>query len=258
MPPPPIHPLVISAPFGNYIRPSGTTPTLGTFTRRPRPGRLWRILKTVRYDPFSRAWINKIGLRNPGIDHLARRARQHPHPLAHQLISIHGFSDRDWYELLDITAALNPLAIELNMSCPNIGEVDWPHDLFRYAVDTATPVVVKLPPVNDDLLIDHALAAGIRNFHAANTLPIPAGGLSGKPLKPVALQAVRRLRQRAPDAFIIAGGGITTTQDIDEYARAGADRFAIATKCFNPLLLFTHAPLRALIQHARTRATACA
>ena len=66
--------LIISAPFGNYLQPEGTTPTLGTFTLARRPGRIQRIIRTVRWYPRIGAWVNRIGLRNPGIDWLAARA----------------------------------------------------------------------------------------------------------------------------------------------------------------------------------------
>lgn len=246
--------LIISAPFGNYIQPAGTTPTLGTFTAAARPGRVIRILKTVRYYPRLRAWVNQIGLRNPGIDWLIARARSGKISVADKLVSIHGFTPDDWYALLDKTAALQPLGIELNMSCPNVGHIDWPADLFARAAATGIPMVVKLPPVNYHDLFAQAMSAGLRCYHCCNTLPVPAGGISGKPLKPVALQCIRDIRRLAgdqcDDLLIIGGGGITTTADIDDYRAAGAARFAIGTKVFSPRYLFSHAALQPLIQHA--------
>ena len=77
--PPAIKPLIVGAPFGNYIQPAGCTATLGTFTAARRGGlvnRAWRIMPTVRYYRRMRAWVNKIGLRNPGIDWLAAKVEQ--------------------------------------------------------------------------------------------------------------------------------------------------------------------------------------
>ncbi|MFA7237460.1 MAG: hypothetical protein WC058_11395 [Phycisphaeraceae bacterium] len=251
---PDLQPLIISAPFGNYIQPAGTTPTLGTFTAAARPGRVIRILKTVRYYPRLRAWVNQIGLRNPGIDWLIARARSGKINLADKLVSIHGFTDSDWYTLLEKTAALKPLGIELNMSCPNVGQIDWPQDLFTHAAKLPVPGVVKLPPVNYHDLFAQSMQAGLRCYHCCNTLPVPAGGISGKPLKPVALQCIRDIRRLAADQcddlFIIGGGGITTPADIDDYRAAGATRFAIGTKVFNPQYLFSHAGVQPLIQRA--------
>ncbi|MEO1129147.1 MAG: hypothetical protein AAFX05_05480 [Planctomycetota bacterium] len=249
-----MQPLIISAPFGNYVRPRGSTPTLGTFTAARRPGRLWRVLATVRYSPRMRAWVNKIGLRNPGIDWLAQRVRAQREDVSQAIVSIHGFADEDWWLLLDRIAELRPLAVELNMSCPNVGEVNWPESLFQRAVSVcgaASTVIVKLPPVNYRGLADDALAAGVRTLHCCNTLPVPAGGVSGKPLKPVSLQCITDLRERiAPDTVIIGGGGITAASDIDDYVGAGAQHVAIGTKAFNPRCLWSEAPLRPLIEHA--------
>ncbi|CCJ31177.1 unnamed protein product [Pneumocystis jirovecii] len=49
------------------------------------------------------------------------------------------------------------------------------------------------------------------------------GGLSGPPLKPLALNILRALRRKLPKDFIIIGcGGISSGKDAVEYARAGA------------------------------------
>jgi len=86
-----VRPLIISAPFGNYIQPPGATPTLGTFTLADRPGRVRRVLATVRYYRRLGAWVNKIGLRNPGIDWLVQRVESDGINVADKLVSIHGF-----------------------------------------------------------------------------------------------------------------------------------------------------------------------
>ena len=60
--------IFISPPFGNYLRISNTIPIRGSFTVEPRPGLIMQILKTLRYSVEKQAWINKIGLRNKGLD----------------------------------------------------------------------------------------------------------------------------------------------------------------------------------------------
>ena len=244
-------PLVISAPFGNYIQPTGATPTLGTFTLERRPGRLLQIIKTVRYRRRLRAWVNKIGLRNPGIDWLARRVSAGRIDVADKLVSIHGFNTGQWAALLNRIGEIKPMAVELNMSCPNVGEIDWPPDLFSRAIGTGVPVVVKLPPVNYQVMVEQAVAAGVRVFHCCNTLPVTEGGMSGRPLKPVALECIRELRN-APgggELTIIGGGGIYDVSDIDDYAQAGADHVALGTKTMNPIYLLSH---RGLLPFRRT------
>lgn len=255
-----MRPLIISAPFGNYVQPRGATPTLGTFTALRRPGRLWRVLRTVRYYPRLGAWVNKIGLRNPGIDWLAARVRAGRIDVADKIVSVHGFSDAEWETLLTGALALKPLAIELNMSCPNVGEIDWPAWLFQRAAESGVRVIVKLPPVRFHDMARLALDAGVRTFHCCNTLPVPGGGLSGKPLKPLALRCIGDLLAMAPDSVrrdltVIGGGGITTPQDIDDFADAGANCFALGTKVMHPRYLWNHARLEPLLQRASERAT---
>lgn len=253
---PPLQPLIISAPFGNYIQPEGMTATLGTFTAAARPGRVWRILRTVRYYRRLGAWVNRIGLRNPGIDWLARRVAAGRIDASDKLVSVHGFDADDWAALLDKTAALSPGGVELNMSCPNVGEIDWPTDLFSRAVGTGSPVVVKLPPINYDIIAEQALAAGVRAFHCCNTLPVPGGGLSGTPLMPLSLQCIRRLQREIAggvddELLIIGGGGIRTPANLDAYASLGVRHFALGTKVMNPRFLFTTTSLEPLRHRAQ-------
>ena len=247
---PALRPLTVSAPFGNYIQPAGCTATLGTYTTMDRPGRPWRVVKTVRYYPRIKAWVNQIGLRNPGIGWLTAKVNARRIDASDKLVSVHGFNDDQWWQLLDAVAGLKPLGVELNMSCPNVGEIGWPAGLFERAVATGVPVVVKLPPVNYATMAERAVGAGVRWLHCCNTLPVPGGGMSGRPLKPVALQCIRDLRGREwmSGVHVLGGGGIREPGDLDDYADAGADRFAVGSYVMNPALLITHrrvTPLRA-------------
>ena len=44
-------------------------PVKGSFTLEPRDGLILQIIKTLRYSFTYKGWVNKIGLRNPGIDY---------------------------------------------------------------------------------------------------------------------------------------------------------------------------------------------
>ena len=241
-PTPTIQPLIISAPFGNYIQPPGTTATLGTFTTYRRggwPARIWRILYTVRWNPFKQRWRNRIGLRNPGIDWLVEQVNSGKKDVSDKIVSIHGMTNEEWGPVLDKCAALKPMAIELNISCPNVGHISWPEDLFERAVATGISIIVKIPPVQYGQMVDDAVAAGVRMFHCCNTLPSPKGGVSGAPLREVALECIADLRNR-PDwdeLTVIGGGGVYQPEHVDAYAELGVRYVAIATKLFNPLYL---------------------
>ncbi len=259
---PRIQPLVIGAPYGNYIHFPGITATMGTFTAADRGGRpkaLWRMLLTLRYYPRLNAWVNKLGLPNPGIDWLVARVAAGKVQVADKLVSIHGFTPQDWAVLLEKTAALKPLAIEMNMSCPNIGHIGWPDDLFTRAQATGVPLVVKIPPINWEPMLEQARAAGITHFHCCNTLPAPSkhpnrgGGISGRPLKGVSMQVISQLRKRPDFAelTIIGGGGVYEAADVDDYAALGVKHVSIASKLNNPKYLFSDAG----IAQIRARAT---
>lgn len=252
---PAIEPMVISAPFGNYIQPRQTTATLGTFTVAERPGRVWRVIKTVRYYPGIKTWVNKIGLRNPGMPWLVKQVELGRKDVSDKIISVHGFSDEDWTSLLGDIAKLKPLAVELNMSCPNVGAIEWPLSLFDDALATGVEVIVKLPPVRYELMAKQAMEAGVRLFHCCNTLPVPHGGLSGKALMPVSLACIGELRgwPGGSELRIIGGGGVTSVQDIDAYVDAGVEHVALGTKTMNPLLLLTYWPITGLVDHAIAR-----
>jgi dihydroorotate dehydrogenase len=251
-----LEPLIVSAPFGNYIQPTGTTPTLGTFTAARRGGRsaaFGRTILTVRYYRRLNAWVNRIGLRNPGIDSLKNQPAIGL-PLEKSIVSIHGFDAQDWSLLLNRIERLRPLAVELNISCPNVGELSWPPGLFGQAIATGVPVIVKLPPIRFHQLASDAAAAGVQWFHATNTLPVAGGGMSGAPLKPIALQAVSWLRAEFGQATrIIGGGGIRSAADINDFAQAGADRFAVGSLAMRPSAPFSEkwiAGVRAAAQTA--------
>lgn len=110
----------------------------------------------------------------------------------------------------------------------------------RDALPTRTPVLVKVAPdLDDDELKDVAdavLAAGVDGIIISNTtvkrpeglrsdkdLVHQTGGLSGPPLKPLALRALRVLRRHTGDKVTLIGcGGIESGRDAVEFAKAGA------------------------------------
>jgi len=63
--------IFISPPFGNYINLPETKSIKGSYTLKPRGGLIFQILKTLRLTQINGQyhWINKIGLRNQGIDY---------------------------------------------------------------------------------------------------------------------------------------------------------------------------------------------
>lgn len=233
-----MHKIIISAPFGNYWSYPGCTSTLGSFTVEYRGGlmyRLWRCLRTLRYKPSLGGWINKLGLPNPGIDSL--RISEESNLYDQKIISVHGFTGQDWEILLHQAVYLyKPLAIELNLSCPNVGHGrdDWKsvdYGLKTIVQKTSdTHLIAKLPPLRWVEMAEWLYERGIKHFHCCNTIPTPSGGLSGKVQKQYALWCVEDLRKRFGDSVkLIGGGGVTCRGDVRDYREAGADRVAVGS-----------------------------
>jgi dihydroorotate dehydrogenase len=241
----PLEKLIIGAPFGNWLRRPGVTSTLGTYTLQRRAGffkRWWRVLKTVRYYRRPQAWINKLGLPSPGIWSLTQEKAA-----GNKILSIHGFTPDEWETLASQAGTLGVQAVELNVSCPNVGSAVSEvmagalaavrlYSRWHKARGGHPLLIVKLPPLRWLDIAARFIDVGVTHFHACNTLPTPGGGLSGKPLKQLSLWAIEEIRRHSfhPHLTLIGGGGITTTQDIDDYLSAGANHVAIASVLLNP------------------------
>jgi dihydroorotate dehydrogenase len=243
--------IIVSAPFGNHLQWPECTPTLGTFTREYRGGpwyRVWRVLRTVRYYYGIGAFKNKLGLPNPGIEWLRERVVDGRIDVADKIVSISARTTNDWMWLLELCQNIKPGWVELNTSCPNTNEIDNSdyRDVFATAADLFGPrTIVKLPPVNYRPIVDTALwtkvtRKAITSFHCCNTLPSPGGGISGKPLKALSLEAVRFLREHSRKHALvnldtlIGGGGVTCEQDVQDYLDAGATNVAVGSALFFP------------------------
>jgi dihydroorotate dehydrogenase (NAD+) catalytic subunit len=214
-----------------------------TITPLPREGNAPpRIAET------EHGMLNAIGLANPGRDrflteHLPR-LRELGLPL---WISVGGFSAADYAETC---AALGDVhAIELNLSCPNVGEAaDSAAEIVAACrLSTALPLYAKLSAAHPDLaeVARAVAAAGADGLSLINTLRGLAldprtnqtvlargsGGLSGPSLKPVALHAVHTC-YAATQLPIIGMGGVATAQDVIDMVACGARHVAIGTALF--------------------------
>ena len=213
-------------------------------------------------NPVSVDWgggvINAIGLTNPGAEeevHLLRASKALLAPLGVPLIaSIFAPTVAQFGEVARIISLAEPGLIEVNISCPNVGdEFGTPFAgstdsaaAVTAAVKAATniPISVKLAP-NVPAIARIAAAvveAGADAITAVNTMPgmvIDAeaarpvlsnrvGGISGPALKPVALRCVAEIAA-AVSVPIIGTGGITTGRDAAEMIMAGATAVGVGT-----------------------------
>jgi dihydroorotate dehydrogenase (NAD+) catalytic subunit len=205
---------------------------------------------------------NSIGLAGPGVDAW----------VAHDLPALEARAARViasvWGRTVDdYAAAAAPLkrvadrivAVEVNLSCPNVEarQAVFAHnpqataDAIRAVVEAlggAVPVFAKLSPNVTDLCeIAHAAVdAGATGLTLINTvmalvvdvetrhprLGAGGGGLSGPPIRPVALRAVWEVSRSLPGVPIIGTGGVSSGSDAVEMLLAGATAVGVGTASF--------------------------
>jgi dihydroorotate dehydrogenase (NAD+) catalytic subunit len=205
--------------------------------------------------------LNAIGLQGIGIKALIReKAPVWAGWRVPVIVNIAGESVDEYAQIaeeLDNVSGISGL--EVNISCPNVkaGGVEFGTNpdvaaAVTRAVRKATslPVLVKLTPnVTDIVCIAVAVAdSGADALTLINTLKGMAidirkrrpvlgnvtGGLSGKAIKPVALQMVYRVAG-AVKIPVIGCGGISNYQDALEFIMAGACAVQVGTASFtNP------------------------
>ena len=219
----------ISPPFGNYINLPNLSQIKGSYTLEPRDGLLQQVIKTLRYNFDKNGWVNKIGLRNKGIDYAIKNYNG-------EIVSIAILNKEEIPKIVDkIPKNMN---IELNVSCPNAEKKMVTDGLEKFLNKDRKWCIIKLSPVSDLKLIENYYKLGFRQFHCSNTIPIESGGLSGKSIKPYNEKLIKHIKNKYSDTEVIAGGGITKIEDVESYKKIGADHFSMSTVVFCPYLFF--------------------
>ncbi len=236
---------------------------VGTVTPRPQPGnpkpRLFRL-------PEHQALINRLGFNNKGVDHLVARVRASRFTTVLG-INIGKNADTPVEAAADdYEACLRKVHrwagyVTVNISSPNTKNLRDLQDaerlrgllqrLARVRAELAhqegrrAPMLVKLAPDLEPAelrrIAAQARVSGVDGLIATNTtVQRPglggarhageAGGLSGAPLKPLALKALQVLRRELGRDFPLVGvGGILCGEDAAERRAAGADLVQIYT-----------------------------
>ena len=222
--------LFISPPFGNYINLPKTKSIKGSFTLEPRYGLLLQIIKTLRYDFTNKGWINKIGLRNKGIEWAIKTYK-------YDKKSIVSIAIMDYKEIDILNKKIHKnMDLELNISCPNVKNNLIHDDLYKFLNNERQWCSIKLSPITDISLVDKYYKQGFRHFHCCNTLPTLNGGLSGITVQKYSLKLISEIKNKYPDTIIIGGGGIRNIEDIKKYEHYGVNNFSISSLMFNPIL----------------------
>ncbi len=233
---------------------------VGTITPRPQvgnpPPRLFRL-------PEHRALLNRMGFNNEGVEACGRRLAALPRE-GRGIVGVNVGKNKDTpneravEDYLTGIDALHPWAdyLVVNLSSPNtpglraLQERGPLERLLGACVDRARPLgkplLVKLAPDLSpsalDEAVDVAVGCGASGVIATNTtIQRPgavashprageAGGLSGAPLGPLALAALRRAHARAAGRIPIIGvGGIMDAADAYARIRAGASLVQVYT-----------------------------
>jgi len=198
--------------------------------------------------------LNSMGLPNLGVDEAFNELQEAVTILDVPLIvSIYGFSPKEFLEVSKKLDNLNISAFELNVSCPHVEKLGFEigQNMETIAevvknVKSATrkPVFIKLSP-NVSNIVDLARAAvdsGVDGITAINTVRAMSidvesgkpilngrfGGLSGPAIKPIAIRCVYEIFESL-DIPIIGCGGITRWEDAAEFLMAGASAVQIGT-----------------------------
>ena len=213
---------------------------------------------TPRVTETPGGMLNSIGLQNPGVDAvIAKYAETWTTWRTPVIVNVAGESVHDYVEVARrLDGVPGVAAIELNISCPNVGAGG-----LQFAIDagaagevtaavrraTDLPLLVKLSPnVADIRPIARAIAdAGADALTAINTLSGIAiapgrarpllgniyGGLSGPAVKPVALRVVYEAAQ-AVKIPVVAIGGVTELADVLDFLAVGAVAVQVGTAIF--------------------------
>ncbi|MCD6546420.1 MAG: tRNA-dihydrouridine synthase [Thermotogae bacterium] len=223
--------------------------TLKTITLNPKSGN-----KPPRMAEGRDYVINRIGLENPGVtkflgmlDDLRR--------LKTKIIASLGGDSIDEYE--KIAKIVKPYvknfdAIEFNFSCPNvekgglsiIGDLEGWRRIIKTIRSTLSDSFLIAKLGIEGIFIEEAtkflvesgwngvtLINTVRGLHFDGDKMI-LGGLSGPILKPIALRAVYEVKNKFPDIFIIASGGIYNFEDAKEFLRVGANAIGVGSALF--------------------------
>ena len=230
--------------------------SLDVFVRLYRAGAGAVVTKSLSREPWEGypnptifsvgggGWINAVGLSNPGASNFAKMIE--PNGEVPIIVSLVGSVPDDFEFMVKEFAGCRVTAYELNLSCPHVAKVglevgDDP-ELVRKIVSTVknasdVPVVAKvgLGTVHYLDTVGAAVDSGADAVTAINTVrsmaidvqtqrPILSnrfGGLSGTPIKPIALRCVYEISSKY-DIPIIGCGGISSWEDAVEFFLAGA------------------------------------
>jgi dihydroorotate dehydrogenase len=219
---------------------------VGTLTPRPQEGNTKPRLFRLKRDG---AVINRMGFNNGGQPAAYARLRECMHLPG--VIGVNVGANKDSADRIeDYVAGVRAMApvaryLTINISSPNTPGLRGLQDegaleellAAVQQVGVRKPFFLKVAPDLADgdaerivrAAIDHGIDAIIVSNTTVARPPLKSryakelGGLSGAPLKPLALEALRRFRRASAGEIPLIGvGGITSAEDAWQRIRAGA------------------------------------
>ncbi len=237
--------------------------SLDVFNRLYRSGAGAVVTKSLSKEPWDGypnptifsveggGWINAVGLSNPGAPNFAKMIESNQDvPI---IVSLVGSIPEDFEMMIKEFENCKVTAYELNLSCPHVAKVglevgDDPELVKKIVTSvknsTDVPVIAKVGLGTTHYLntVSTAIDSGIDAITAINTVRAMAidvetkrpilsnkfGGLSGTPIKPIALRCVYEISSKY-NIPIIGCGGISTWEDAVEFFLAGASAIQIGS-----------------------------
>ena len=222
-----------------------------SITHQPREGN-----PSPRIHGSDSGMINSIGLANIGVEKFCKDKVQSLNNLKTKyIVSIAGSTIDEYVEVLTQIDRSNGnhVGYEINISCPNVKQggiefgvnTDIVSNLTRQLRQlTQKLLIIKLTPNVTDIseIALSAQEAGADAISAVNTfqglaidyktgkmlLSSTFGGVSGSPIKPLALAKVHKIYNKI-NIPIIGMGGICTYEDTIEFFRVGSSMVQIGT-----------------------------
>ena len=214
----------------------------------------------IRIAETPQGMLNCIGLENPGVEHFLTEILPRIQPYGmNVIVNISGSSVDDYAEIARRLNVDGVVALEINISCPNVreGGIVFGTDP-RAAADVVCavvsasekPVIAKLSPNVTDItetaraaeaggadvlsLINTLTGMKIDIMRRSFVLANRTGGLSGPAVHPIAVRMVYDCAH-AVKLPLIGMGGISTAADAIEMILAGATAVSVGTANFyNP------------------------
>jgi dihydroorotate dehydrogenase (NAD+) catalytic subunit len=236
--------------------------SLDVFSRLYKEGAGALVTKSLSKEPWEgypnptiiglgNGYLNAVGLSNPGAPYFAKMLSANQNiPI---IVSLVGSIPEDFTFMIKQFENVKILGYELNLSCPHVEKVglevgDDPelvHSIIKSVKkESKVPVIAKVGLGSSDYLdtVQAACESGIDGITAINTLRAMAidietgrpilshkiGGLSGSPIKPIAVRCVYEISSKF-DIPIVGCGGVSSWEDAVEFLLAGANAIQIGS-----------------------------